>query len=240
LDGLSIGLSARLSLRPRLRLRRNQPCSAIGSFLMNPALHPAPDSRTISRYSFVQLSHQSIDKTTSARPHHGIFIIRRLHQPCLCPPAPWHLIIRRLHQPYRQGLALHSPSTRLHTRALFTGISCPLPLLGRNAARSTPFGQCPQRRPCPHKRRVHAVRPAVVQDPGRFMGRLPRRDRVVVTDGEAHDAVGALNGVEIKASPCGAATLAALKKVCDVEKANLGLTEESVVVLLNTESARQY
>jgi diaminopropionate ammonia-lyase len=63
---------------------------------------------------------------------------------------------------------------------------------------------------------------------------------VVVTDNEAHDAVGALDKVEIKAGPCGAATLAALRKACDLEKARLGLTEESVVVLLNTESARKY
>lgn len=63
---------------------------------------------------------------------------------------------------------------------------------------------------------------------------------VVVSDGEADDAVRALNRVAIKAGPCGAATLAALRKACNLERARLGLTEESVVVLLNTESARHY
>lgn len=63
---------------------------------------------------------------------------------------------------------------------------------------------------------------------------------VVVSDTEAHQAVQELKALGVQAGPCGASTLAALKKACDVEKTRLGLTEQSVVVLYCTEGPREY
>ncbi|KAI1280214.1 pyridoxal-phosphate dependent enzyme family protein [Xylaria sp. FL0933] len=64
----------------------------------------------------------------------------------------------------------------------------------------------------------------------------------VVSDVESHVAVQELQDAGIFAGPCGAATLAALRKVCaeaDV-KAKQGLDENSVVVLFCTEGLREY
>ncbi|KAI2631408.1 tryptophan synthase beta subunit-like PLP-dependent enzyme [Hypomontagnella submonticulosa] len=63
---------------------------------------------------------------------------------------------------------------------------------------------------------------------------------VTVEDIEAHDAVKELEGRGIKAGPCGAASLAALRRVCSDAKQELGLDETSVVVLYCTEGPRDY
>ncbi|OTB03188.1 hypothetical protein M426DRAFT_180844 [Hypoxylon sp. CI-4A] len=63
---------------------------------------------------------------------------------------------------------------------------------------------------------------------------------VVVSDLEAHNAVQELNAHEIHAGPCGAATLAALRRACADAKSELGLDETSVVVLFCTEGQREY
>ncbi|OTA53195.1 tryptophan synthase beta subunit-like PLP-dependent enzyme [Hypoxylon sp. EC38] len=63
---------------------------------------------------------------------------------------------------------------------------------------------------------------------------------VVVTDLESHNAVKELNARGIFAGPCGAATLAALKRVCADAKQKLGLDESSIVVLYCTEGQRGY
>lgn len=61
---------------------------------------------------------------------------------------------------------------------------------------------------------------------------------VVVTEGEAHRAVGELREHGVEAGPCGAATWAAVKKWAGT----LGETErrEAVVVLFSTEGRREY
>ncbi|KAI0379443.1 tryptophan synthase beta subunit-like PLP-dependent enzyme [Hypomontagnella monticulosa] len=63
---------------------------------------------------------------------------------------------------------------------------------------------------------------------------------VTVEDIEAHDAVKELEGRGIKAGPCGAASLAALRRVCKDAKQELGLDDTSVVVLYCTEGPRDY
>ncbi|KAK0656967.1 tryptophan synthase beta subunit-like PLP-dependent enzyme [Cercophora newfieldiana] len=63
---------------------------------------------------------------------------------------------------------------------------------------------------------------------------------VVVGELESHHAVEELHRLGVKAGPCGAATLAALRVVCATEKEKLGLDEGSVVVLNCTEGAREY
>lgn len=73
---------------------------------------------------------------------------------------------------------------------------------------------------------------------------------IVVNDGEVHRAVEELKDLGdgdgydggILAGPCGAATLAALRRVCadDEAKRSLGLDKDSVVVLYCTEGAREY
>lgn len=61
---------------------------------------------------------------------------------------------------------------------------------------------------------------------------------VTVTDIESHLAVQYLQEHDVKAGPCGAAPLAALRKLCVAEE--LGLGPDSVVVLFSTEGAREY
>lgn len=61
-----------------------------------------------------------------------------------------------------------------------------------------------------------------------------------VSDFEAHDAVGALQSLDIAAGPCGASPLAALRRLTGAQQAALGLGESSVVVLLCTEGSRDY
>jgi diaminopropionate ammonia-lyase len=63
---------------------------------------------------------------------------------------------------------------------------------------------------------------------------------VVVRDSESHSAVKTLEELGIKAGPCGAATLAALKRICESGAGSLGLSEKSVVVLYCTEGQREY
>ncbi|KAI1455126.1 tryptophan synthase beta subunit-like PLP-dependent enzyme [Annulohypoxylon moriforme] len=63
---------------------------------------------------------------------------------------------------------------------------------------------------------------------------------VVVSDLEAHNAVRELNTRGIPAGPCGAATLAALRRACMDAKWELGLDDNSIVVLYCTEGQREY
>lgn len=60
---------------------------------------------------------------------------------------------------------------------------------------------------------------------------------VTVTDAQALTAVADLGRLGVDSGPCGAATLAALRAVCadDEQRRQLGLAENSVVVLLSTE-----
>ncbi|KAI2466941.1 tryptophan synthase beta subunit-like PLP-dependent enzyme [Annulohypoxylon bovei var. microspora] len=63
---------------------------------------------------------------------------------------------------------------------------------------------------------------------------------VAASDLESHKAVQELNACGIPAGPCGAATLAALKRACADAKQELGLDETSIVVLYCTEGEREY
>ncbi|KAK8046740.1 tryptophan synthase beta subunit-like PLP-dependent enzyme [Apiospora saccharicola] len=65
---------------------------------------------------------------------------------------------------------------------------------------------------------------------------------VVVTDQESHAAVEEMKGSGIMAGPCGAATLAALRRVCADPHARslLALGPESIVVIYCTEGSRDY
>lgn len=66
---------------------------------------------------------------------------------------------------------------------------------------------------------------------------------VAVTDIESHEAVQYLQSEGVNAGPCGAATLAALRKMCDPESGQgLDLEERAgmVVVLFSTEGMREY
>lgn len=64
---------------------------------------------------------------------------------------------------------------------------------------------------------------------------------VTVTDIEAHQAVEDLKALGVNAGPCGAATLAALRRaVLDKGVVDLGLDQNSVVVLYCTEGSREY
>jgi diaminopropionate ammonia-lyase len=63
---------------------------------------------------------------------------------------------------------------------------------------------------------------------------------VTVTDIEVHHDLRHLDGRNVKIGPCGAAPLSALRRLCQVKKVELGLGEESVVVLFSTEGPRDY
>ncbi|KAI8963566.1 pyridoxal-phosphate dependent enzyme family [Daldinia sp. FL1419] len=63
---------------------------------------------------------------------------------------------------------------------------------------------------------------------------------IAVTDLEAHNAVQELEDRGIHAGPCGAATLAALRRACADTKQELGLDDSSIVVLYCTEGPREY
>ncbi|KAH6886435.1 tryptophan synthase beta subunit-like PLP-dependent enzyme [Thelonectria olida] len=63
---------------------------------------------------------------------------------------------------------------------------------------------------------------------------------VTVSDFEAHQAVLYLQSLGLSAGPCGAAPLAALRRLTASDKASLNLNENSVVVLLCTEASREY
>ncbi|KAL8785115.1 MAG: hypothetical protein Q9195_008761 [Heterodermia aff. obscurata] len=61
---------------------------------------------------------------------------------------------------------------------------------------------------------------------------------VTVTDSEAADAENQLRDHEVHIGPCGAATLAAINKVCQHHKEELRLSKDSIIVLLATEGPR--
>ncbi|KAK0748478.1 tryptophan synthase beta subunit-like PLP-dependent enzyme [Apiosordaria backusii] len=65
---------------------------------------------------------------------------------------------------------------------------------------------------------------------------------VIVTDKEAHQAVTDLEKEGIEAGPCGAATLAGLRRICGdgAARERLGLGKDAVVVLFCTEGRREY
>lgn len=61
---------------------------------------------------------------------------------------------------------------------------------------------------------------------------------VTVTDVESHDSVQYLQSQGVDAGPCGAATLAALRKLCaEISRSD---REDTVVVLFSTEGMREY
>lgn len=66
------------------------------------------------------------------------------------------------------------------------------------------------------------------------------RAATTVSDYEAHLAVQELELYGVKAGPCGAATLAALRSLTPRARANLGLNKRSNVVLLCSEGSRKY
>lgn len=63
---------------------------------------------------------------------------------------------------------------------------------------------------------------------------------VTVSDYEAHLAAVDLQSMGVDAGPCGSAPLAALRRLTAVEKSKLGLTSDSVILLLCTEASREY
>lgn len=63
---------------------------------------------------------------------------------------------------------------------------------------------------------------------------------VLVTDTESDTAVQELKGLGMEAGPCGAATLAALRRAIQEKREELGLNESSVVLLHCTEGPREY
>lgn len=63
---------------------------------------------------------------------------------------------------------------------------------------------------------------------------------VTVTDREAHEAVRELEGLGLHPGPCGAATLAALRRTCQDARDPLHLNRNSTVVLFCTEGSREY
>ena len=63
---------------------------------------------------------------------------------------------------------------------------------------------------------------------------------VTVSDTECHEAIQELKGYGIDAGPCGAATLAGLRRVAREAPEVLGLGPESAVVVISTEGSREY
>lgn len=63
---------------------------------------------------------------------------------------------------------------------------------------------------------------------------------ITVTDAEAHASVCEFQQYGCHPGPCGAATLAALKRACHDARHDLGLSASSIVVLFCTEGAREY
>ena len=61
---------------------------------------------------------------------------------------------------------------------------------------------------------------------------------ITVSDQEAQKAQETLQELEIRVGPCGAATLAALRKLGQYERQQLGLTSNTTVILLATEGPR--
>jgi diaminopropionate ammonia-lyase family len=63
---------------------------------------------------------------------------------------------------------------------------------------------------------------------------------MTVSDYEAHIAAVDLQSMGVDAGPCGSAPLAALRRLTAEEKSKLGLTRDSVILLLCTEASREY
>ncbi|KFX95459.1 hypothetical protein V490_03856 [Pseudogymnoascus sp. VKM F-3557] len=63
---------------------------------------------------------------------------------------------------------------------------------------------------------------------------------ITISDSASHDAVVYLAGQGLQLGPCGAAGLAALLKIAPTEPGSIGLTPDSVVVILGTEGTRPY
>ncbi|KAI0884334.1 uncharacterized protein GGS22DRAFT_165416 [Annulohypoxylon maeteangense] len=63
---------------------------------------------------------------------------------------------------------------------------------------------------------------------------------LTISDYEAHTASVYLNAQGISSGPCGASTLAALRRLDASAKTKLGLNHNSVIMLLSTEGARDY
>jgi len=63
---------------------------------------------------------------------------------------------------------------------------------------------------------------------------------ITVSDAEAHTSLQQLESVSVSAGPCGGAALAALRHVSSNYSSDLGLTRDSIVVLLCTEAPRPY
>lgn len=63
---------------------------------------------------------------------------------------------------------------------------------------------------------------------------------ILVSDREAHEAVCELEKLGLQPGPCGAATLAALRRACRDARDQLHFSRSSVVVLFCTEGKREY
>ncbi|KAF7560065.1 hypothetical protein G7046_g4086 [Stylonectria norvegica] len=63
---------------------------------------------------------------------------------------------------------------------------------------------------------------------------------LTISDYEAHEAALYLKTKGVSAGPCGASPLAALRRLSEEDKATLGLSQDSVIVLLSTEGERNY
>lgn len=63
---------------------------------------------------------------------------------------------------------------------------------------------------------------------------------LTISDYESHVASLDLQAMGISAGPCGSASLAAVRRLTAADKTTLGLTRDSVVVLLSTEGRRDY
>ncbi|RFU80378.1 diaminopropionate ammonia-lyase [Trichoderma arundinaceum] len=61
-----------------------------------------------------------------------------------------------------------------------------------------------------------------------------------ISDFEAHEACGYLSSQGVSAGPCGAAPIAALRRLEVSDREKLGLTKDSVVVVFCTEGSRDY
>lgn len=63
---------------------------------------------------------------------------------------------------------------------------------------------------------------------------------LTISDYESHIASLYLKSLDISSGPCGAASLAAVRRLTMADKALLGVNQDSVVVLLSTEGIREY
>ncbi len=63
---------------------------------------------------------------------------------------------------------------------------------------------------------------------------------VTVSDSQCHQSVQYLHARSVNAGPCGAATLAGLRKVATIQPLPVGLGKDTVVILLSTEGVRSY